>query len=158
MHTWEDPEIYQIRILNQANQNDWPKKTRKKCPHINDLNCHKGVTFSLGLPVCLSTHTVLFFLLINTSLVSLLSVFVGVLLLQSRRARALSLTTGLVARIWSSHCCDLTSISGQEQKPCFKLLQAEATQDQCRGPQGACPTSAFKRRRDRKSTRLNSSH
>ena len=32
LHTWEDPEIYQIWTLNQANQNDWPKETQKKCP------------------------------------------------------------------------------------------------------------------------------
>ena len=31
-HTWEDPEIYQIWTVNQANQNDWPKKTWKKYP------------------------------------------------------------------------------------------------------------------------------
>ena len=29
-HTWEDPEIYQIWTVNQANQNDWPKETWKK--------------------------------------------------------------------------------------------------------------------------------
>ena len=32
MDTWEDPEMYQIWTQNQANQNDWPKETRKKCP------------------------------------------------------------------------------------------------------------------------------
>ena len=31
MHTWEDPEIYQIRTVNQANQSDWSKEPRKKC-------------------------------------------------------------------------------------------------------------------------------
>ena len=36
---------------------------------------------------------------------------------------------GLVARIRHSHCCSLTSISGQEPKSCFKPLQAEATLD-----------------------------
>ena len=85
---------------------------------------------SFSLPMCLSTRTVLLFLLINTLLVSLLSVFVGILFLQSCRARALSLTFGLVASIWCSHCCDPTSITGRELKPCFKLLQAEATRDQ----------------------------
>ena len=29
-HAWEDPEIYRIETLNQANQNDWPKEIRKK--------------------------------------------------------------------------------------------------------------------------------
>ena len=32
VHTREDTEIHQIRTLNQANQNDWPKETQKKCP------------------------------------------------------------------------------------------------------------------------------
>ena len=32
VHTGEDPEINQIRILNQAKQDDCPKETRKKCP------------------------------------------------------------------------------------------------------------------------------
>ena len=35
----------------------------------------------------------------------------GILLWQSQSARALSLTTGLVAKVWCSHCHDLTSIS-----------------------------------------------
>ena len=32
VHTWEDPEIYQIWTVNQANQHDWSKETQKKCP------------------------------------------------------------------------------------------------------------------------------
>ena len=32
VHTWDDPEIDQIWILNQINQNGWPKETWKKCP------------------------------------------------------------------------------------------------------------------------------
>ena len=80
--------------------------------------------------MCLSTRTVLVFLLINTLLVSLLSVFVGILFLQSRRARALSLTAGLVARIRCSHGRDPTSVTGREPKPCFKPLQAEGTRDE----------------------------
>ena len=59
----------------------------------------------------------LFFLLINPLLVLLISIFVGIHFLQSRQTRALSLTTGLVARIWFSRCRHLTSISGWEWKP-----------------------------------------
>ena len=55
--------------------------------------------------------------------------------LQSQRARALSLATGLVARIQCSHCLGLTPISGRELKPCFKPLQAEATWDQAQRPE-----------------------
>ena len=36
---------------------------------------------------------------------------------------------GLLAGIQGSHCHRPISISGQELKPCFKPLQAEATQD-----------------------------
>ena len=32
VHTREDPEISQIWAVNQANQNDWPRETWKKCP------------------------------------------------------------------------------------------------------------------------------
>lgn len=31
VHTWVDPEIYQIWAVNRANQNDWPKESWKKC-------------------------------------------------------------------------------------------------------------------------------
>ena len=73
-----------------------------------------------------STCTVLFFP--PKTLLSLY--FVGILLLQSQRARALSLSTGLAAGVWRSHHGDPTSISGYELKPHFKLLQAETTRDQ----------------------------
>ena len=45
--------------------------------------------------------------------------------LQSERARVLSPTPAPVAWVWCSHC--LTSVSGWELKPRFKLLQAKAT-------------------------------
>ena len=32
VHKWEDPEIHQIWTVNQANQNNWPNETQKKCP------------------------------------------------------------------------------------------------------------------------------
>ena len=62
--------------------------------HVSDLNCHEGAALQLSLPVCLSTHT-LFSLLINTSFVSLSSIFVGIIFQQSQRARALSIITSL---------------------------------------------------------------
>ena len=49
--------------------------------------------------------------------------------LQSRKARVLSLITSLVTGIQHSHCHGPTSISSREPKPCFKLLQGEATGD-----------------------------
>ena len=56
--------------------------------------------------------------------------FVGIHFYKVSGPGVLSLATGLVARIQHSHCCSLTSISGQEPKSCFKPLQAEATWDQ----------------------------
>ena len=49
--------------------------------------------------------------------------------LQGCMGKALSLATGLVARFHYFHCCNLTSISSQQPKTCFKSLQAEATWD-----------------------------
>ena len=75
-----------------------------------------------------------FFLPLDKYFVSLLFVFVGILFLQSRRARALSLTTGLAARIWCSHFWELTSISGWETEA---LLQ-KGTAGQGRLRPGEC--------------------
>ena len=49
LNQWEDPEIYQIQALNQANQNDWPKEILS---HVRELNYHKGAT----LWVCLCVY------------------------------------------------------------------------------------------------------
>ena len=78
--------------------------------------------------MCLHKYCTLFFLLINTLLISLLSVSVEF------RARALSLPIclrSLVASILSSPCLRLTSVSGWELKSCFKPQKVKATQDQC---------------------------
>ena len=75
-------------------------------------------------------YCTLFFLLINTLFVSLLSVFVAVLFYKAERPRPLSLTTGPVIRMWCSDCCNLSSISNWGPKLRFKQLQAKATQDQ----------------------------
>ena len=69
-------------------------------------------------------------LIINTLLVSLLSIFWGFFLCKAKEPRVLSLSTCVVARIWFSHCCGPALISGWEPKPCFKLLQAEVTREQ----------------------------
>ena len=101
----------------------------EEMPHKRDSNYHKGATLSLSPPMCLSTCTVLFFLLINTLLVSLLSVFVGVLFCKAKGPGPCCwpLVPGdLVARIQCSHGRDPTSISGWEPKSCFKLLQPKA--------------------------------
>ena len=75
------------------------KGNPEETPHKRDSNSCEGMTLSPSM--CLSTCVVLFLLLINTLLISLLSVFGRILYLQSWRARTLSLTRGLVARIQS---------------------------------------------------------
>ena len=98
-------------------------------PHVSDSNYHEGATLSVSPPVCAYSH-VLFFLLINTLLASLLSVFVGIHFCKAKGPPgASSLGTGLVAGIQRPHCCDLTSISGRELKSCLEPLQAKAIRD-----------------------------
>ena len=84
-----------------------------------------SVTLSLSLnsPVCLSTHTVLFFLSISTLLASLLSVFVEILFSKARGPGPLSLTTNLVARIRCFHYRNLASVFGWEPKPHSSLCR-----------------------------------
>ena len=125
--------MHQIWTVNQANHNDWPKETWKML-HQSNSNCHEGVTQQLrdssrSLPVRLSTHSVLFFLPVNTLLASLLSIFVEILLCEAKEPVSLSLATGLGARIWCFHCRDPASISGWEPRPpeimCTSFHQAE---------------------------------
>ena len=97
------------------------KGNQKKCP-IKVIQTNTRVRLSLSPPVCLPTHTILFFLLTNTCLLTLHLCGTS---LQSWRVWALSLATGLVVRVQCSHWHNPDSISGQEpKKPCFKPLQA----------------------------------
>ena len=93
-HTWKEIARYQIWTVNQANQSDWPKETRKKCP-IKVIHTAKRVppsdslSLSLSLPVCLSTWTVLFFPLIQHCTSFTTFHLCGNSSLQSWRARTL---------------------------------------------------------------------
>ena len=81
--------------------------------------------------MCISIHTFCTrFLLINTSLASLLSIFMGILFCKAEEPGPLSLIIGLLARVWCFLHRDPASISGWEPKPCSKPVQAEATRDQ----------------------------
>ena len=112
----------QIKVIGQRNP--------EEMPHISDLNYHEGRTLWVRRLCVYPRVLYSFFLLINTFTCFTTFRLCGNSFLQSRRARALSLTAGLVVRIWCSQCCNPTSISGREPKPCFKLLQARATRDQ----------------------------
>ena len=54
-HTWENSEIRQIQILNQAKQDDWPKETQKKCP-IEVIQTTLRAQLSLSEPAHASIH------------------------------------------------------------------------------------------------------
>ena len=137
MHTREDPKLHQIQTQNQAKQDDRPKEPGRNA-HKSDTNYHKGATPSP--PVCLSPGTVVFFLLINSSLFSLFSFFVEILFCKAEGPGPLSLTAGLVARTWCSHSLDSAPDCGWEPKPLSKLLQAKSIRDQlCHlFPSGPC--------------------
>ena len=121
--SWDIPNID-----CEPRKSKWLAKGKlEETAHMSDLNCHTGASQGLSFWVCLSTHTVFFFLLINTCFTAFC--LCGNSFLQSQRARALSLTTGIVARTWRSHCHDSASVPGWEPKRCSKQLQAEATRD-----------------------------
>ena len=105
-HIWEGPESHQIWTANQANQNDWSKENWKKCPVKviqTAARARPGDCLSLSLPVRLSTHTVHFPPPNKYFTVSSLSIFVKILFCTTEGPGPLSLTLGLVARIWSFH-------------------------------------------------------
>ena len=80
----------------------------------------------LSEPICMSVHMYGTLFLPNKCFPCFTtSHLCGNSFLQSERARVLSLTAAPVAWIWCSNC--LTSVSGWELKPRFKLLLAEAT-------------------------------
>ena len=130
-HTREDPVIYQIRIQNQAKQNDWPIETWKKCP-IKVAQTTARVSFSLSPPMGLSTCTVLVSLLVILLLFHYFLSLVGIHLCTADGPGPChwpQVPGGPVARIQYTHWQGLTSVSGWEPKLCFKPLQAEATWD-----------------------------
>ena len=131
-HTWEDPEIYQIWTVSQEKSKWLAKGNGKKCS-IKVIQT-EGATQQVrespseSAHVSIHTHCTLFplnkyFTCFTTSSLC------GKSFLQSRRARALVADHCLVARIWYFYHHDLASISGWKPKPCYKLLQAKATQD-----------------------------
>ena len=118
---------------NILNMNSEPEKSKwlakENLENKTNSNCHKSATQRLSESALLSVYThYTIFLLVKTLRVSLLSIFVGILF--CRAEGPLSLITCLMARIWCFHCHDPASTSGQEPKPCFKLLQAKATRVQ----------------------------
>ena len=96
----------QRRILRYARYGLWMgqiemtglRKTRRNAPSKMPRGNNAG-PLPLSLPLYLPTCTV-FFLLIHTSLTSLLSLFVGILFCKAEGPDPLSLATALVTGIW----------------------------------------------------------
>lgn len=127
-HTWGVPEVYQVWPQDQANQNDRPKKIWKKCP-ISDSNHQECVTPSETAHAAIHMYCTLF--LSNKHFVCFTTFHhYGTYFTQSWRARGLTLSTGLMAMIWCSHCNDLASTSSWKPMLCFKPLQSKVAQDQ----------------------------
>ena len=87
--------------------------------HKSDVNFHKGVTQGLSEPTCVSVHTYCFppnkhFTCFTTACLC------GNSFLQTWRAKAWSLTTGLVPRIWCSHCHDRPQSLAGNQRPALR--------------------------------------
>ena len=119
VHTWEDPEIYQIWTVNQANQNDWLKETQKKHSiKVTQTAWRVWLRDSSWVPhVSIHTYCALF-LLMNTLLALLLSIFVGILFHKAVGPGVLSLSTGLAARIYCFYHHDPTqSLAGNLSPP-----------------------------------------
>ena len=90
-------------------------------PHLSDLNYHQHMT--LWVRPCVSIHKYSFFSLLINTLFYYFPSLCGNSFLQSCWARGLSLATvpgALVVRIYRSHCCSLTSISGWETEILFQ--------------------------------------
>ena len=97
----------------------------EEMPHRRDLSYPEGATPSLSR-LYLSTLTVLFFLWINT----LFPCFPSLVIFSCKAEGPGPCPWRLSWWPGFSSLIAMTSISGWEQKPCFKTLQAEAAQDQ----------------------------
>lgn len=116
VHRLKDHRDYQIWIVNQANQNSWP---RKAMPHISDFKCSNGSTQGLSSESARrSFHTCLTLPLNKTTFTLHPTSIFGKSFLQSRRGQGPCLTTGLIARIWwPPSATNSASVSGWEPKP-----------------------------------------
>ena len=128
-HTWENSEIRQIQILNQAKQDDWPKETQKKCP-IKVIQTTLRAQLSLWACTCIYPHVLFFLPTKHFTCFTTFCLYVQIPFCTGDRSQSCHwplVLGGLVARIQYFHWLH---VSGQKAKPCSKPLQAEASQDQ----------------------------
>ena len=104
--------------MNQKNQNDYTKEKWKKCPiRVIQTAMRAQLSDSPWVHLCVyPTGTALFFPFYK-HFASLLSVFVEILFGKAIGPGSLSLTTGLVARIWCFHCRDPAQSLAGNPKP-----------------------------------------
>ena len=129
-HMQEDPEISQRQTQNRQSKTIGQRKPGGNAPK-KWFKLSQGQDSPLA-HLCLSTHTVLF-LLVNTSLTSLIPVSIWKLPADYPADGPEPCHWPLSLACSGQHSAFSlllpTSGSGQEPKPCFKPLQAEATYD-----------------------------
>ena len=134
-HTWEEPETYQIQT--QAKQDDWSKEIWKKCKIQTTTNAQ----LSLSESTHMSIH--MYYMYVYVYLSIYLYIYISPFILDTLpvhyflslweffsvklKSQAPLLTTGVVPKIQRSYHQNPTLISGQESKPCFKLLHTKPT-------------------------------
>ena len=101
-------------------------------PHINDSNHHEGTTLFEPTHVSIHTHCTLLPSNKHFSCFTTFRLYDEIHFYTADGPGPFHwplVSGGLAAGIQGSHRHGSTSVSGQELKPCFKPLQAEATQD-----------------------------
>ena len=99
--------MFSIWTVNQKNQNDYPKEKWKKCPiRVIQTAMRAQLSDSPWVHLCVYPTGTAFFFPLYKHFASLLSVFVEILFCKAIGPGSLSLTTGLVARIWCFYCYD----------------------------------------------------
>ena len=120
-HTWEDPRMYQIWTVTQTNLNDCLQETWKRCPiKVIPIATRVWLSDSESTPVSIHMYYIyfLFFPPLSKYLICFTTFCLcGNSFLQSQRARALSLTTGLLAIIWRAQGHNPASVSSGEPNP-----------------------------------------
>ena len=123
---WDDPNMDSEPGKSQW----WTKGNPEEIPHKSDSSYQAGMTPSLSLPMCLSTHI----LFPPNKHLTCFSTFQicgnSFLFCTGDGLGPCQWASALVTRIWHSHFWNSTSISGQEKIPFFKPLQANATRDE----------------------------
>ena len=115
--SWDIPNMNsepgKSKWLAKGNSEEMPHKSNS---NYRRLQLSNSDTVSEFAHLSIHTCCTLFFLWINIFICFPIFYLCGNSFLQTQRARPLSLTRGLVVRIWCSHCCNTASVSGWEPK------------------------------------------